>query len=441
MTSALRHTDSGVRPIVTAAFNVPAARLAKEQATNTTGSGTSGVYAGVTLFKQGFDELNKISSISDLRVYGETAFKCNLLGMSAQGTGPYRQILTEITHELHVPHLIPEELFIPNANSLSTDIKTINRHTIVPNPSSGSSKALAMFEYVGRLIGIAIRNHDKGYTMLPFFLTSTFWKQLSREKLNNTDFKGIDARMHKMLMEIEQCTYEEFDSIVDSIYHAKEEGEEEEEEEEEEKYVYFTTRLSCGRLIELLPGGAVMPLTYSNRHLYATLMRRARLAESRVQMSRIRLGISDIVPMSELFRLFTWKELENMVCGEDTIDVNLLKQNTTYSGEFELIRRTNSSSNSSSGETKESKSTTADSSSGGGEEEEVLLHPVVCWFWDILEEFDNENRSKFVKFASGRDRLSDEKDFSYVLFCLLFVCCLFVSILIFDCCYFFSFLS
>ena len=54
--------------------------------------------------------------------------------------------------------------------------------------------------------------------------------------------------------------------------------------------VMFTTRLSCGRRIELLPGGALMPLEWSNRMLYTTLLRRARLAESRVQMSRIRLG-------------------------------------------------------------------------------------------------------------------------------------------------------
>ena len=61
-------------------------------------------------------------------------------------------------------------------------------------------------------------------------------------------------------------------------------------EEEDTEMMMFTTRLSCGRRIELLPGGATMPLTWSNRMLYTTLLRRARLAESRVQMSRIRLG-------------------------------------------------------------------------------------------------------------------------------------------------------
>ena len=79
LTSALRHTDSGVRPTVTATFNIPSARLAQEQAT------VGGQRTGVTLFQQGFEALNKIDSIADLRVYGETAFKCDLAGMSAQG--------------------------------------------------------------------------------------------------------------------------------------------------------------------------------------------------------------------------------------------------------------------------------------------------------------------------------------------------------------------
>jgi hypothetical protein len=60
------------------------------------------------------------------------------LGISkkTKGTGPYRQILTDIIHELHVPNLVPEALFIPNTNA--TD--DANIHTIVPNPSSGSSQ-------------------------------------------------------------------------------------------------------------------------------------------------------------------------------------------------------------------------------------------------------------------------------------------------------------
>ena len=40
------------------------------------------------------------------------------------------------------------------------------------------------------------------------------------------------------------------------------------------------------------------------------------------------VGIADIVPMSDLFRLFTWRELQSMICGEPVIDIELLKSNT-----------------------------------------------------------------------------------------------------------------
>ena len=73
--------------------------------------------------------------------------------MSAQGTGPYRQVLTEMTEELHVPNLTRLPLFIPNPNSALTDTKATNRNTIVPNPSAGATNALEMYEFVGRLIG------------------------------------------------------------------------------------------------------------------------------------------------------------------------------------------------------------------------------------------------------------------------------------------------
>ena len=92
-----------------------------------------------------------------------------------------------------------------------------------------------------------------------------------------------------------------------------------------------------------------MALTYSNRTLYSSLIRRARLSESRVQMARIRLGIADIVPMSELFRLFTWQELRSMVCGEVQVDIAMLKKHTSYSGEFDTTTTTSSSSSSGSG--------------------------------------------------------------------------------------------
>ena len=82
---------------------------------------------------------------------------------------------------------------------------------------------------------------------------------------------------------------------------------------------FFTGYLSCGREIELVPGGKNVPLTFQNRKIFASLLMRSRLSEARVQMAAVRRGLAQVVPMAQLLRLFTWKELESMVCGEKTV--------------------------------------------------------------------------------------------------------------------------
>ena len=52
-----------------------------------------------------------------------------------------------------------------------------------------------------------------------------------------------------------------------------------------------------------------------------------------------------------------------MVCGEKTVSLRLLKDQTKYSGVFL----------------------------------DNLDHPVIKWFWEILEDYDNEGRADFLK--------------------------------------------
>ena len=92
-----------------------------------------------------------------------------------------------------------------------------------------------------------------------------------------------------------------------------------------------------------------------------------------------------------------------MVCGEPVIDIEMLKANTIYAGEF----ASTSLSASSLGETKSG-------SDARGGSAEASVHKVVQWFWEIMEEkFTNQDRSNFLMFAWGRTRLPlNEKDFT-----------------------------
>ncbi len=79
-----------------------------------------------------------------------------------------------------------------------------------------------------------------------------------------------------------------------------------------------------------------------------------------------------VVPVG-LFSLFTETELERLVCGRATIDLALLKRHTEYAG------------------------VSPDA-------------PHVGYFWQVLEEFGQEERRRFIKFAWAQERLPSTDD-------------------------------
>ena len=84
------------------------------------------------------------------------------------------------------------------------------------------------------------------------------------------------------------------------------------------------------------------------------------------------LGISEIFPI-QLLSLCSWQYLEQRVCGKPYIDLDLLKRHTEYSN------------------------VSADAAH-------------IKFFWQVLEEWNQEDLRKFIKFAWAQERLpsSDE---------------------------------
>ena len=83
--------------------------------------------------------------------------------------------------------------------------------------------------------------------------------------------------------------------------------------------------------------------------------------------------MSVVVPMN-ILNLFSWKQVETMVCGAPDIDVDLLMSKTEYE---------NISPES--------------------------LH--VKYFWSVLREITPKDRSMFLRFVWGRSRLPTGRDF------------------------------
>ena len=83
-----------------------------------------------------------------------------------------------------------------------------------------------------------------------------------------------------------------------------------------------------------------------------------------LQIRSIRSGLMEIVPI-RLLKLFSWSELELMVCGKPDIDLAILKKHTKYSGGLSLST------------------------------------PTVQFLWKALESFSPEERCLFLRFVWG----------------------------------------
>lgn len=91
----------------------------------------------------------------------------------------------------------------------------------------------------------------------------------------------------------------------------------------------FTTILSSGEEFELCKDGKSKRVNFENISEYIDLMIKARFYECKTQIKHIKKGI-DITFDSNYLRLLGWKDLQYKVVGEETIDVERLKEITTY---------------------------------------------------------------------------------------------------------------
>jgi E3 ubiquitin-protein ligase HERC2 len=127
----------------------------------------------------------------------------------------------------------------------------------------------------------------------------------------------------------------------------------------------FSTPSAAGHDVQL--SARYSRVTAENRVEYVQLAKAFRLHEFDPAASAVREGMSRVVPVP-LLSLFTGFELETMVCGSPDIPLHLLKSVATYKG--------------------------VEANS-----------PLVIWFWEVMEEFGNAERSLFLRFVWGRTRL------------------------------------
>lgn len=280
----------------------------------------------------------------------ERIFKVVFRGEGATDAGgPYNEAISAICDEL-MSRFLP--LFVPTQNN--THNVGENRDAWIINPGADSPLQLDLFQFLGKMMGVAIRTQNNLNLTLP----PLFWKRLMLEEVSLTDLKGVDECCCQMLdilrnLQENEISPEKFPDTFENIC--------------------FAAHDSSGHLVDLVERGSEIQVTYEAAAEYSVMVEKFRLMESEKQYAAIRKGMSTVVPLN-LLNLFSWKQVESMVCGAADIDIDLLRSKT----EYENIN--------------------ADA-------------PHIRYFWEILKEITPKDRSQFLRFVWGRSRLPIGREF------------------------------
>ena len=292
----------------------------------------------LSCLSQAFRILHKSPTIklSDLRSH------CQLWNTVLSGErshdvgGPYRELWEEFVVEVMSPCL---PLLVPCPNQVNKH--GMNRDRFVLNPISKSVQEIELFAFFGKLLGISIRNK----LSLRLSLAPLVWKALTNEQPTKVDLADIDGFTFTVLNGILSLSRDDFDRTS----------------------LYWTVKSSAGHMVPLCPGGTDKKVKWENRQEYVDSAIAYRLSESDLQTNAVRRGLSTIVPQ-HLLTVFTWRELEEMVCGTCEMDIDLLRSMTNYK------------SFSSSDET-------------------------INYFWETVSSMDHVEQAAFLRFSWGRSRL------------------------------------
>ncbi|CAG9327548.1 unnamed protein product [Blepharisma stoltei] len=270
---------------------------------------------------------------------------------SIDAGGPYNESMSNMCDELQSSYL---RLLVPCPNNVNNIGE--NRESWIINPSADSPQDLELFTFLGKLMGAAIRTQNNLNISFP----PLFWKRLLMDPLSTRDLRGIDVCTVQILEilrnpEENQLTPETFAYAYD------------------EK---FATKDSSGREVELIPNGKEISVTYETAKEYADLIEKFRLSEGAKAYEAIRNGISAVVPIDYL-NLFSWKQVETLVCGASNIDIEILKGNTDY-------------------------------------ENCSINDPHISTFWEVLLEMTPKERSLYLKFVWGRSKLPSGKEWKHM---------------------------
>lgn len=300
-----------------------------------------------------FNHVSQVASVRRGRALEDGFLKLNHLGAAMKGL-----IKIEFISELGYPEagIDGGGVFKEFLNSVIKQAFDTNYglflHTpqryLYPNPHTYSTEEgqLQYYEFLGRIVGKALYEGILVNAPLARFFVA---KWLGEQSYFN-DLPSLDLELYRGLKMLKSYKGDvEADFGLNFTLSNQDFGE--------------TTT------VELIPNGSNVPVTKQNRIKYTYLVADYRLnRQIRRQSSAFLKGLNDLIHPNWL-KLFHATELQLLVGGQtQPIDLDDFKTNTTYSGVYDEY------------------------------------HPVILAFWDVVEEFDQEERAKLLEFITSCPR-------------------------------------
>ena len=307
-----------------------------------------------TIFGQLFHHFENINGRMFLKAKGERLFGVELNGEQAIDVGgPYHEVISCMCEELQSNYI---DLFIKTPNNKTNSGKLRDRYMI--NPDSKSNIYKKACEFIGKLMVMTISTGES----LNLNLHPIIWKKILEQEITFDEYESIDIFYFNTINQLKEAFNNKNKEILNSFD------------------LIFAIKNSNESDIELKENGKEINVNLENLEEYINLAKLKRLIEIDNQIDCIKKGIYSAIDKNVL-QLLNWKQLEEMVCGKNKLDINDFKGHTKYHGYK-------------------------------GDEE------IIKWVWDWLISSKEEEQFKYLKFVSGRTRLPKSRfgfDYTHII--------------------------
>ena len=239
--------------------------------------------------------------------------------------------------------ILSKEMFNP-LYMLFTLAKNGTTYTINSDSGRFNMEHLEQFEFIGKIMAKAIYDG----MMLDCYFTRNIYKFITNTPISYHDMEDYDPIFYKSIKILLENDYTDKETYL--------------------TYSYNHDNLGEIQIIDLIENGRNIEVNENNKFDYVQKLCSAKLYENiKPQVEALLRGFYSIIPQ-KLITIFNYRELELIISGLPTIDIKDWKRNTLYDNYTEQT-------------------------------------PIIQYFWEIIESYDNNERAEFLQFVTGSSKV------------------------------------